>query len=143
MKAAKAETKVTKRKGVALTEKQMKRKANKEKKLKKDPNKPKRPPSPFFVFLNEFRVQYMKDHPNTKAVSVVGKAAGEKWKSMSEADKVPYVAKAEKLKGEYEKKMTAYNNKDAGDVGGPASAEESEKSKSEVNDEDEQSEDED
>ncbi|PPD88339.1 hypothetical protein GOBAR_DD14748 [Gossypium barbadense] len=60
------------------------RKAKREKKAKKDPNKPKRPPSAFFVFLEEFRTPFKKENPNVKAVSAVGKAAGEMWKSMSE-----------------------------------------------------------
>ncbi|KAJ8435809.1 hypothetical protein Cgig2_024792 [Carnegiea gigantea] len=51
----------------------------------KDPNKPKRPPSAFFVFMEEFRAQYKEKHPNNKSVAAVGKAAGEKWKSMSDA----------------------------------------------------------
>uniref|UniRef100_I1JLG9 HMG box domain-containing protein n=1 Tax=Glycine max TaxID=3847 RepID=I1JLG9_SOYBN len=57
----------------------------KEKKAKKDPNKPKRPPSAFFVFLEEFRKTFKAENPNVKAVSVVGKAGGEKWKSLSSA----------------------------------------------------------
>jgi len=108
------------------------------KKAAKDPNKPKRPASAFFVFMEEFRKQYAKEHPNNKAVSAVGKAGGEKWKSMSEADKAPYVAKAEKRKTEYNKTMQAYNKKLA--EGGNGADEESDKSKSEVNDEDEEDE---
>ncbi|XP_074286464.1 uncharacterized protein LOC141611738 isoform X2 [Silene latifolia] len=97
--------------------------------------KPKRPPSAFFVFMEDFRVQYKQKHPNNKSVAIVGKAGGEKWKSLSDADKAPYVQKAEKRKVEYEKNMTAYNKKLAG---GPEEEpeEESDKSKSEVNDED-------
>ena len=106
------------------------------KKAVKDPNKPKRPPSAFFVFMEEFRKQFNKEHPENKAVSAVGKAAGAKWKTMSEAEKAPYAAKAEKRKAEYEKNMKAYNKKQAE---GPTAAdeEESDKSMSEVNDEDE------
>ncbi|KAK8709041.1 hypothetical protein V6N13_060073 [Hibiscus sabdariffa] len=87
------------------------RKVNKEKKAKKDPNQPKRPPSAFFVFLEEFRTTFKKENPNVKAVSAVGKAAGEVWKSMSEADKAPYDAKAQKRKADYEKQMKDYNKK--------------------------------
>ncbi|OAY60993.1 HMG1/2-like protein [Manihot esculenta] len=105
------------------------------KKTGKDPNKPKRPASAFFVFMEEFRQEYKEKHPNNKSVSVVGKAAGDKWKSMSEAEKAPYVAKAEKRKNEYNKNMAAYNKRMAG--GGNAD-EESDKSKSEVNDEEEE-----
>ncbi|KAL6844919.1 hypothetical protein ACP4OV_025578 [Aristida adscensionis] len=102
-------------------------------KAEKDPNKPKRPPSAFFVFMEGFRKDYKEKHPNVKQVSVIGKAGGEKWKSMSEAEKAPFVAKAEKLKAEYNKKMDTYNNAPAG---GPAASGDSDKSKSEINDSD-------
>ena len=106
------------------------------KKAGKDPNKPKRPASAFFVFMEEFREKYKKEHPNNKSVAAVGKAGGEKWKSLSDAEKAPYQAKAEKRKVEYNKNMDVYNKKQAdGDNG--AEEEESDKSKSEVNDEDE------
>ncbi|XWS24607.1 hypothetical protein CRYUN_Cryun28dG0117500 [Craigia yunnanensis] len=108
-------------------------------KAAKDPNKPKRPASAFFVFMEEFREQYKKDHPKNKSVAAVGKAGGDKWKSLSEAEKQPYVAKAEKRKVEYEKNMKAYNKKQAE---GPKEDElESEKSVSEVNDDDDDDED--
>ncbi|MQI32230.1 hypothetical protein EI016_23865 [Escherichia coli] len=103
-------------------------------KAAKDPNKPKRPPSAFFVFMAEFRTQFNKDHPENKAVSAVGKAAGAKWKTMSDAEKAPFAAKAEKRKADYEKNMRAYNKKQA--EGPTGDEEESEKSLSEVNDED-------
>ncbi|KAM7259949.1 hypothetical protein ACFE04_015690 [Oxalis oulophora] len=102
-------------------------KAAKGKKAAKDPNRPKRPPSAFFVFLEEFRVQFRKDNPNLNAVSAVAKAGGTKWKSMSKEDKAPYEAKAAKKKTEYEKVMNSYNKKQD---------DEEEKSKSEVSEED-------
>ncbi|XP_018480941.1 high mobility group B protein 1-like [Raphanus sativus] len=111
--------------------------SKREKKAKKDPNKPKRPPSAFFVFLEDFRTTFKKENPNVKAVSAVGKAAGQKWKSMSQAEKAPYEEKAAKRKAEYEKLMDAYN-KNLEEEG----SDESEKSRSEVNDEDEASEEE-
>ncbi|KAL8526687.1 hypothetical protein ACS0TY_015769 [Phlomoides rotata] len=107
----------------------------KDKKAKKDPNKPKRPPSAFFVFLEEFRKTFKKENPNVKAVSAVGKAGGEKWKSLSDAEKAPYEAKAAKRKQEYEKLMNAYNKKqDSSDGEGD---EGSEKSASVVHDDEE------
>ncbi|KAK4418947.1 High mobility group B protein 3 [Sesamum alatum] len=126
--------KVGKRKAAPKVDK---RQAKKEKKAKKDPNKPKRPPSAFFVFLEEFRKTFKKENPNVKAVSAVGKAGGEKWKSLTDAEKAPYEAKAAKKKQEYEKLMNAYNKKqessgDEGDEG-------SEKSTSEVHDDEEES----
>ncbi|KAL5752325.1 hypothetical protein ACOSP7_022510 [Xanthoceras sorbifolium] len=105
------------------------------KKAVKDPNKPKRPPSAFFVFMEDFRQQYKKEHPNNKSVAAVGKAGGEKWKSLSAAEKAPFVEKAEKRKKEYNKTMVAYNKRLAGGNNG-GDDDESDKSKSEVNDED-------
>ncbi|KAL9238089.1 hypothetical protein vseg_012562 [Gypsophila vaccaria] len=113
----------------------VKKGAAKKTKPAKDPNKPKRPPSAFFVFMEDFRVQYKQKHPNNKSVATVGKAGGEKWKSMSDAEKAPFVQKAEKRKADYEKNMNAYNKKLAeGPTDEPE--DESDKSRSEVNDED-------
>eukprot|EP00252_Welwitschia_mirabilis_P026648 TRINITY_DN87_c0_g1_i2.p1 TRINITY_DN87_c0_g1~~TRINITY_DN87_c0_g1_i2.p1 ORF type:complete len:145 (+),score=47.39 TRINITY_DN87_c0_g1_i2:165-599(+) len=122
--------KVAKRKGG------VRKAASKKARKEKDPNKPKRPPSAFFVFMEEFRKQFKEKNPNNKSVAAVGKAGGDKWKSMSEAEKAPYIQKASKRKTDYEKSMAAYNKKQSG---GPAEeAEESDKSKSEVNDEEEE-----
>ncbi|GKU92106.1 hypothetical protein SLEP1_g5878 [Rubroshorea leprosula] len=105
------------------------------KQVKKDPNKPKRPPTAFFVFLEEFRKIYKQEHPKVKAVSAVGKAGGEKWKSMSDAEKAPYEAKSAKLKGEYQKLMTAYNKRQES-TDDDEEEEGSEKSKSKTHDKD-------
>ncbi|OMO83376.1 hypothetical protein COLO4_22549 [Corchorus olitorius] len=113
------------------------RAAKRAKKAAKDPNKPKRPPSAFFVFMEEFRKQYKEEHPDNKSVSAVGKAGGQKWKSMTDAEKAPYVQKAEKRKSEYAKNLQAYNMKLAGGANA-GNDDESDKSKSEVNDEDEE-----
>ncbi|XP_058186425.1 HMG1/2-like protein isoform X1 [Rhododendron vialii] len=109
-----------------------KKPAAKKAKATKDPNKPKRPASAFFVFMEEFRKTFKEKHPNNKSVATVGKAGGDKWKSMSTAEKAPFVAKAEKRKTEYNKNIEAYNKKLAE---GPADDEESDKSKSEVDEE--------
>ncbi|KAL3536512.1 hypothetical protein ACH5RR_004973 [Cinchona calisaya] len=116
--------------------KAVERKGKMEKKAKKDPNKPKRPPSAFFVFLEEFRKTFKKENPNVKAVSAVGKAGGEKWKSLTPAEKAPYEAKAAKRKTEYEKLINAYNKKQESSA--DEGEEESEKSK-EIHDDDEES----
>ncbi|XP_008781302.1 HMG1/2-like protein [Phoenix dactylifera] len=127
----KADTKLSmKRRGAEKAKKTVKKA-----KAGKDPNKPKRPPSAFFVFMEEFRKQFKEKNPNNKLVSVVGKAGGDKWKSLSEAEKAPYVAKANKYKTEYTKNMAAYNKKTAeGPTKNADDEEESDKSKSEVND---------
>lgn len=104
-------------------------------KVKKDPNQPKRPPTAFFVYLEEFRKTFKQKHPDVKGVAAVGKACGDKWKEMSEAEKAPYLAKAAQKKAEYDVSMTAYKKKqevdDEGDI-----PEESDKSKSELNEDD-------
>ncbi|KAH7537548.1 hypothetical protein FEM48_Zijuj03G0104700 [Ziziphus jujuba var. spinosa] len=100
-----------KRKAAIKADNSRKKLTKKVKLGKKDANKPKRPPSAFFVFLEEFRTIYKQEHPNVKAVSAVGKAGGEKWKSLSSAEKAPYEAKAAKRKSEYEKLIAAYNKK--------------------------------
>ncbi|KAG6472168.1 hypothetical protein ZIOFF_069625 [Zingiber officinale] len=82
-------------------------------------------------------------------------AGGDKWKSLTEEEKAPYVAKAAKLKADYTKTMAAYNKgQSGGGEGSRATAtneeeeeeeedgEESDKSKSEVNDDDEDDEEE-
>ncbi|EPS70747.1 high mobility group family, partial [Genlisea aurea] len=110
----------------------VKKQTKKEKRAAKDPNKPKRPASAFFIFMEDFRKHYKEKHPNNKSVAAVGKAGGDKWKSMSEEEKAPYAAKAGKRKEEYEHTMEAYNKKLAG-----GNDDESDKSKSsEVNNED-------
>ncbi|PKU63337.1 HMG1/2-like protein [Dendrobium catenatum] len=100
----------------------------------KDPNKPKRPPSAFFVFMDQFRKEFKEKNPENKLVSVVGKAGGNKWKSMSDAEKAPYVAKAGKLKDEYLKKIRFYDGSDV-EKKNAAEDESSDKSKSEVSEE--------
>ncbi|WOG99834.1 hypothetical protein DCAR_0519190 [Daucus carota subsp. sativus] len=106
----------------------------KEKKVK-DPNKPKRPPSAFFVFMEGFRKQFKEKNPAVKGVAAMGKAGGDAWRSMSDEDKAEFVTIAEQRKKEYEKKIKAYDSKQAG---GEMEEDESDKSKSEVADEDEE-----
>ncbi|KAM7257874.1 hypothetical protein ACFE04_013615 [Oxalis oulophora] len=105
-------------------------------KAAKDPNKPKRPPSAFFVFMEGFRQRFKQDNPNNKSVAAVASAGGAEWKTLSDEEKAPYVAIAEKRKVEYTKVMQAYNDK-------LANGDDSDKSKSEVHDEDENVEEED
>ncbi|KAH0909189.1 hypothetical protein HID58_032510 [Brassica napus] len=91
------------------TDQRRKTRGRKKKTTTKDPNKPKRPPSAFFVFLDDFRREFNEANPNNKSVAAVGKAAGAKWKSMSEEEKAPYASKAESRKSEYLKSMQQYN----------------------------------
>lgn len=87
--------------------------ASKRKKAAAASGKPKRPPSAFFVFMSEFRQEYQAEHPNNKSVANVSKAAGEKWRSMSDADKAPYVEKAGQKKQDYEKTKATFDKKES------------------------------
>ncbi|KAI3973499.1 hypothetical protein MKW92_041525, partial [Papaver armeniacum] len=79
---------VGKRKAAAKAENSSKNQTKKEKLASKDPNKPKKPASAFFVFMEEFRTTYKLENPHVKGVAAVGKAGGEKWKSLSNAESI-------------------------------------------------------
>lgn len=87
-------------------------KAKKEKKAK-NPNRPKRPPTAFFIFMEEFRKSFKEANPDCKSVAQVAKEGGEKWKSLTDEEKKPYVDKAVELKAEYGKAIDSVND-DAG-----------------------------
>ncbi|XP_078439925.1 HMG1/2-like protein [Wolffia australiana] len=137
MKGGKAKAETKKADGrLAVKRKGTERAASlKSKKAAKDPNKPKRPASAFFVFMEEFRKQFKEKNPDNKSVAAVGKAGGAKWKSMTEAEKAPYVSRANKRKADFEKVMADYNKKSAKDAAEEEN--DSDKSKSEVHDDDE------
>ncbi|XP_043692488.1 high mobility group B protein 3-like [Telopea speciosissima] len=103
----------------------------KEKSKKKDSGAPKRPAGAFFVFMEEFRKTYKENFPDNKSISAVGKAGGEKWKSMTDSEKAPYFAKAANRKAEYEKALESYNQK-ANGAGEGAKEDDSDRSTSEV-----------
>ncbi|KAJ4807505.1 High mobility group protein [Rhynchospora pubera] len=89
----------------------MKKKAAEKAKPAKRSQAAKGPPSAFFDFMEEFRKTFKEKNYNNKSVYVVGKTGGDKWKISSEAKKAPNVAKANKIKSEYNSKMNAYNKK--------------------------------
>ncbi|CAN4090372.1 unnamed protein product [Withania somnifera] len=84
-------------------------KAKKEKKPK-NPNALKRPPTAFFVFMDDFRQTFKAANPDCKSVSTVAKEGGEKWKSMTDEEKKPYQDKAAELKAAYEKALKSNND---------------------------------
>ncbi|XP_073012039.1 high mobility group B protein 7-like [Typha latifolia] len=85
------------------------RKGKKEKKSK-DPNMPKRPPTAFFIFMDDFRKIYKEANPDSKKVAAAAKEGGEKWKSMTEEEKKPYLEKAAERKAEYDKAVEELNS---------------------------------
>ncbi|KAI9486595.1 MAG: high mobility group box domain-containing protein [Benjaminiella poitrasii] len=68
---------------------------------KKDPSAPKRGLSAYMFFSQENRAKVKEENPEA-TFGQLGKLLGEKWKSMSDDEKKPYVEKAEKDKQRYE-----------------------------------------
>uniref|UniRef100_A0A1D1XD48 High mobility group B protein 7 n=1 Tax=Anthurium amnicola TaxID=1678845 RepID=A0A1D1XD48_9ARAE len=101
-------------------------KTKKEKKGK-DPNKLKRPPTAFFLFMDDFRKAFKEANPDSKSVSTVAKEGGEKWKSMTDEEKKPYQDRQAELKAEYEKAVEKQNAGDEGDEGSGKEEEKEEK----------------
>ncbi|KAJ4730028.1 High mobility group B protein 2 [Melia azedarach] len=87
------------------------KKAKKKASKNKDSNAPKRPASAFFIFMEDFRKSFKENYPDNKSIAVAGKAGGERWKLMSDAEKAPYIKKARKKMAEYEIALEAYKKK--------------------------------
>ncbi|KAK6790822.1 hypothetical protein RDI58_009903 [Solanum bulbocastanum] len=84
----------------------------KREKKPKNPNALKRPPTAFFVFMDDFRQTFKAANPDCKSVSTVAKEGGEKWKSMTDEEKKPYQEKAAELKAAYEKALKSNTDAD-------------------------------
>ncbi|XP_074316762.1 FACT complex subunit SSRP1 [Silene latifolia] len=76
-------------------------------KRKKDPNAPKKPLTAFLAFSQAERENIKKEHPGI-AFTDVGKALGEKWRSLSAEEKAPYEAKAQVDKTRYNSEKDDY-----------------------------------
>ena len=75
----------------------------------KDPNpKPKRPPTAYFIFLKEFRKQMEGEVLEGNKIPAL---AGEKWREMSDQDKVPYKTKEAAAKKEHTKALLEWQKK--------------------------------
>ncbi|KAG9447980.1 hypothetical protein H6P81_014108 [Aristolochia fimbriata] len=111
--------KKTKQRSAAKTENQLqpskrkpKAKPKPKKKLSREElEKPKKPPTAFFYFLEDFRKSYQQEHPDVKSMRDIGKACGEKWKTMSFEEKVQYYDIATEKRQEFEEAMAAYIKK--------------------------------
>ncbi|XVE51585.1 hypothetical protein DITRI_Ditri02bG0053400 [Diplodiscus trichospermus] len=53
------------------------------KNTKIDAKMPKKPPTAFFYFLEDFRKEFQEQNPDIKSMRDIGKACGEKWKTMT------------------------------------------------------------
>ncbi|GMH95800.1 hypothetical protein TrVE_jg12761 [Triparma verrucosa] len=77
------------------------------KKKKKDKNAPKRGMSAFMFFSNASRAQIKEENPGI-AFGAIATKISEKWKELSEDDKIPFEEKAAADKERYNKEMETY-----------------------------------
>jgi transcriptional regulator HMO1 len=82
------------------------KRATKEKKAK-DPNAPKRPPSAYLLYQNEFRKE-VKDNNPTMTYPQVLQEISKMWAALSAEDKKPYQDATDLAKVEFEKAKTEY-----------------------------------
>ncbi|KAI9320737.1 high mobility group box domain-containing protein [Dichotomocladium elegans] len=80
--------------------------ADRKRRGKRDPTAPKRGLSAYILFSQENRSKVQAENPDA-AFGQIGKILGERWKSLSESDKKPYLdkANADKRRHETEKAM--------------------------------------
>ncbi|KAG6405471.1 hypothetical protein SASPL_133061 [Salvia splendens] len=99
----------------ASAEKKKTKQTDSKPKKAKNPNGKKRPPTAFFLFMNDFRKSFKEANPDCKSVATVAKEGGEKWKSMNDGEKKVYTDRAAELKAEYQKATEAENEHDDDD----------------------------
>ncbi|XVF27352.1 hypothetical protein REPUB_Repub14bG0100200 [Reevesia pubescens] len=78
------------------------------KKAKIDAKMPKKPPTAFFYFLEDFRKEFQEQNPDIKSMRDIGKACGEKWKTMTYEEKVKYYDIATEKRAEFDRAMAEY-----------------------------------
>ncbi|XP_076906188.1 high mobility group B protein 14-like [Bidens hawaiensis] len=101
-----------KEKEISTEKKRPKMGANKNKKKKlDDANKPKKPPTAFFYFLEDFRKEFQEQNPNVRSMREIGKACGDKWKIMTYEEKVQYYDIATEKRAKFEKALADYVKK--------------------------------
>jgi len=105
-----------KRKSAGKKEKQSKKSDGKAKRAKKDKNAPKRGRSAYIYFCEAERSEVKASNPNF-GFGDIAKELADKWKQLSEDEKKPFGAKADRDKKRYEREKAAYEGK-----GGAAAA---------------------
>ncbi|XP_019189321.1 PREDICTED: high mobility group B protein 14 isoform X1 [Ipomoea nil] len=88
-----------------------KRKTTSKKVSKVDSKMPKKPPTAFFFFLEDFRKEFQEKNPDVKSMRDIGKACGEKWKIMTYEEKVQYYDIATEKRREFDRAMADYNKR--------------------------------
>ncbi|BAD73639.1 HMG protein-like [Oryza sativa Japonica Group] len=76
-----------------------------------DRRRPKKPPTAFFYFMEDFRKTYKEENPSVKSMQEVGKACGEKWNTMTFEERVKYYDIATEKRAEYEKAVAEFDKK--------------------------------
>lgn len=69
---------------------------------------PKKPPNAYWMWMGDNREKICAELGGTKKGPAVSKVAGDRWRVMSEADKAPYVKKAETQRLEYQKALQEF-----------------------------------
>lgn len=95
------------------------------KRARKPPDSPRRPKSAYMFFLAEFREQWKAQHPENRKVADVAKAAGERWRAMSDAEKARYEELSTESKAQYAREMEVYRSTKERSKGGRPSGGES------------------
>ncbi|XP_039061665.1 high mobility group B protein 14-like isoform X2 [Hibiscus syriacus] len=88
-----------------------KQQQQKKKTTKFDAKMPKKPPTAFFYFLEDFRKEFQEQNPDIKSMRDIGKACGEKWKTMTYEEKVKYYDIATEKRAEFDRAMAEYNKR--------------------------------
>lgn len=83
-------------------------KGDKPEKKKKDPNAPKGVSGPYIWFCQDKRASVKEGLPDGASIGDIGKALGELWKTVTDAEKKKYNLLAEKDKERHAKEMAAY-----------------------------------
>ena len=90
------------------------KKEKRTKKAKKDKDAPKRAISAFFFYNKERREKLKKEQPKLDNKEII-KTMSAEWNKLTDAQKKPYVQKAEADKKRYEAEKKAYDAKKKGD----------------------------
>ncbi|KAM7272049.1 hypothetical protein ACFE04_031263 [Oxalis oulophora] len=87
---------------------QLRNNKQKSKTKKVDAKMPKKPPTAFFYYLEDFRKGFQEQNPGVKSMRDVGKACGEKWNTMNYEEKVEYYDIAAEKRAEFDRAMADY-----------------------------------
>ncbi|OMO66579.1 hypothetical protein CCACVL1_21073 [Corchorus capsularis] len=109
MKRSAQESFVSEREQRSKSKSNSRTKSKQKKKITRiDAKMPKKPPTAFFFFLQDYRKEFQEQNPDIKSMRDIGKACGEKWKIMTYEEKVKYYDIATERRAEFDKAMAEY-----------------------------------